>query len=87
MVFGLLTFILWGFADLFYKKGNSKKDDKYSDLKTGIIVGIVMGLYSLIYMIVKKVEINIIDIIDKNIYLYLLNSTLIFILITIIILS
>ena len=62
MVFCLLTFVLWGFADLFYKKGNSKKDDKYSDLKTGIIVGLVMGIYALIYMIVKKVEINLMDI-------------------------
>lgn len=63
MIFSILTFVLWGVADLFYKKGNSKKNDKYSDLKTGIIVGIVMGLYAIIYMIVKRVEINIIDVI------------------------
>lgn len=62
MIFSLLTFVLWGFADVFYKKGNSKKDDKYSDLKTGIIVGIVMGIYALIYLIVKKVEVNLIDV-------------------------
>ena len=62
MIYSLLTFVLWGFADLFYKKGNSKKEDKYSDLKTSIIVGIVMGIYAIIYMIVKRVEINIIDI-------------------------
>lgn len=62
MIFSLLTFALWGITDVFYKKGNSKKDDKYSDLKTGIIVGLVMGIYALIYMIVKKVEINLIDI-------------------------
>ena len=62
MIFSLLTFALWGIADVFYKKGNSEKDDKYSDIKTGIIVGFVMGIYALIYMIVKKVEINLIDI-------------------------
>ena len=62
MIFSLLTFALWGIADVFYKKGNSEKDDKYSDLKTGIIVGLVMGIYALIYMIVKKVEINLMDI-------------------------
>ncbi|HCC03724.1 MAG TPA: hypothetical protein DEP51_02550 [Clostridiales bacterium] len=62
MIFSLLTFALWGITDVFYKKGNSEKDDKYSDLKTGIIVGIVMGIYALIYMIVKKVEINLMDI-------------------------
>lgn len=62
MIFSLLTFALWGITDVFYKKGNSEKDDKYSDLKTGIIVGIVMGIYALIYMIIKKVEINLMDI-------------------------
>ena len=62
MVFSLLTFALWGITDVFYKKGNSEKNDKYSDIKTGIIVGIVMGIYAFIYMIVKKVEINLIDI-------------------------
>lgn len=62
MIFSLLTFALWGIADVFYKKGNSEKDDKYSDIKTGIIVGFVMGIYALIYMIVKKVEINFLDI-------------------------
>ena len=62
MIFSLLTFALWGIADVFYKKGNSEKDDKYSDLKTGIIVGFVMGIYAIIYMIVKKVEINFLDI-------------------------
>ena len=62
MIFSLLTFTLWGITDVFYKKGNSEKDDKYSDLKTGIIVGLVMGIYALIYMIVKKVEINLMDI-------------------------
>ena len=62
MIFSLLTFALWGITDVFYKKGNSEKDDKYSDLKTGIIVGLVMGIYALIYMIVKKVEINLMDI-------------------------
>ena len=62
MIFSLLTFALWGIADVFYKKGNSEKDDKYNDIKTGIIVGVVMGIYALIYMIVKKVEINLIDV-------------------------
>ena len=31
-VFAVLTFLFWGFADLFYKKGNSEKD-KYSHLQ------------------------------------------------------
>ena len=52
LVMALLTLILWGIADLFYKKGNSKKD-KYSHLKTGMMVGFVMGIHAIIYMIVK----------------------------------
>ncbi len=44
-IFSLLCFLLWGLADLFYKKSNNEKD-KYSDLKTTIVVGIVMGLYA-----------------------------------------
>ena len=62
MIFSILTFALWGIADLFYKKGNSERNDKYNDIKTGIIVGVVMGIYAIIYMIVKKVEINLVDI-------------------------
>ena len=49
-LYSLLTFALWGIADLFYKKGNIK-EEKYNEIKTGIIVGIVMGIHALIYMI------------------------------------
>lgn len=62
MVYSLLTFICWGIADLFYKKGNIKKE-KYNDIKTGIIVGIVMGIYAFVYMIVKNVQINLLEIV------------------------
>lgn len=52
-VYAVLTFALWGFADLFYKKANQKEDDKHTYLKTVIIVGIVMGIQAL-YMLVKN---------------------------------
>ena len=58
----LLTFLCWGIADLFYKLGN-KNEEKYNHLKTGIVVGIVMGIHAIIYLIIKKVNINIMDII------------------------
>lgn len=61
MVYSLLAFILWGTADLFYKKGNVE-EKKYNDIKTGIMVGIIMGIYATIYLIVKHVEINFIEI-------------------------
>ena len=57
MVYALLTFFLWGIADLFYKKGN-KEEDKYSHIKTGIMVGIVMGVHAIIYMIAKGISLD-----------------------------
>lgn len=63
MLYSLLTFASWGIADLFYKKGNMTKE-KYNDIKTGVIVGIVMGIHAIIYMIVKNVELNFMEIIS-----------------------
>ena len=63
MIYSLLAFLFWGTADLFYKKGNYQKE-KNSDLVTGIVVGLVMGIHAIIYMIVKRVNINIIEIIQ-----------------------
>ena len=57
-LYTLITFFCWGIADLFYKIGNK---EKYSHIKTGIIVGLVMGLHAIIYLIVNKVNINVID--------------------------
>ncbi|MBP3461286.1 MAG: EamA family transporter [Bacilli bacterium] len=59
IIFTLITFFCWGVADLFYKLGNK---EKYSHLKTGIIVGLVMGIHATIYLIIKNVDINILDI-------------------------
>ena len=61
MAFSLLSFLCWGVADLFYKIGNKGKKDKYSYLKTGAIVGFVMGIHAVIYMLVKGLSINFID--------------------------
>ena len=55
LVMALLTLILWGIADLFYKKGNDEKE-RYSELKTGMLVGFVMGIHAIIYMIVKNLS-------------------------------
>lgn len=63
MVYSVLAFLTWGIADLFYKKGNVE-EKKYNDIKTGIIVGIIMGIYATVYLIVKHVEINIIEILE-----------------------
>ena len=62
MVCTLLTFICWGTADLFYKKSNQGKGE-YNHLKTGIMVGLIMGLHATIFLLVKKVPINILEIV------------------------
>lgn len=62
MVYSVLAFLTWGIADLFYKKGNVE-EKKYNDIKTGIIVGVIMGIYATVYLIVKQVEVNFIEII------------------------
>ena len=57
IIFSLLCFLLWGIADLFYKKANDI-DDKYSDLKTSIVVGIVMGVYATCYIVCVGFDIS-----------------------------
>ncbi len=44
--FALMTFLAWGTADLFYKKG-AVENERYSHLKTSIMVGLVMGLVAI----------------------------------------
>ncbi len=61
-LYALLTFSFWGIADLFYKIGNHKEGN-YNHLKTGIMVGLVMGIHAFIYLIINRVNINIMDII------------------------
>ncbi len=59
-IMAILTLSLWGFADLFYKKGNNEKD-KYSHLKTGILVGLVMGIHATLYLIFTNTGVTFMD--------------------------
>ena len=59
LIMAIVTLLLWGIADLFYKKGNNEKD-KYSHLKTGMLVGFVMGIHATIYMIVEGLSFDFI---------------------------
>ncbi|MCR5485505.1 MAG: DMT family transporter, partial [Clostridiales bacterium] len=49
LVYGILTTLAWGGADLFYKKGADEKQS-LTHLKTVIMVGFVMGLHGLLYI-------------------------------------
>ena len=62
LVCAILTFIIWGTADLFYKKSNLEQEDD-SHLKTSIVVGIVMGIHAIIYYFVNHVSISFMDIV------------------------
>lgn len=61
-IYAIITLLFWALADLFYKKG-ANENDKYSHLKTGIMVGFVMGVYATIYILVKGISFNFLDII------------------------
>ena len=45
-----MTALLWGLADLFYKKG-SNADDRYSHLKITVAVGFIMGIHATITLL------------------------------------
>lgn len=61
-LYAIASFLLWGAADLFYKKGNMDSDED-SHYKTGIAVGIIMGLHATLYLIIKQPTVNFIDLI------------------------
>lgn len=55
LVFALITFIAWGTADLFYKKG-SVETERFSHLKTSIMVGVVMGITAIGMIVIGGVD-------------------------------
>ena len=62
LIFTLLTTVLWGFADLFYKKGARGGKEKNSHLLTGITVGLVMGAQAVYTLIFGNINYNPINI-------------------------
>ncbi len=60
LIFALGTFIAWGTADLFYKKG-AVENERYSHLKTTIIVGLFMGVYAIAMLIFGGFEYDFIN--------------------------
>ncbi len=64
-IFALLTMLMWGTADLFYKKG-ANDTERYSHLKTSIIVGLVMGLHAIITLFFSGIQYDF-----RNLLIYL----------------
>ena len=58
----IITTIIWGLAELFYKKG-AHPDEKYSHLKVCICVGLVMGIHAIFVLLTKNIDYDYINII------------------------
>ena len=62
LLFSIATAILWGTAELFYKKG-AQPNEKYSHLKICVWVGIVMGAHAIFTLLTQDIGYNPINII------------------------
>ncbi len=64
-IYALATTLLWGTADLFYKRG-ANPDEKNSHLLTSICVGLVMGAHAIFMLLTSGVNYD-----PMNILIYL----------------
>lgn len=55
LVCTVLTTLLWGLAELFYKKG-ARRDEPYSHLKICVFVGAVMGLHAVFTLLTADIS-------------------------------
>lgn len=62
LFFSIATALLWGAAELFYKKG-ALPDEKYSHLKICVCVGAVMGIHAIYTLLTKDINYNPINLI------------------------
>ena len=62
LFFSIATAILWGTAELFYKKG-AQPNEQYSHLKICVWVGIVMGIHAIFTLLTQDIGYNPINII------------------------
>ena len=61
LFFSIATALLWGTAELFYKKG-ARPDEKYSHLKICVWVGIIMGAHAIFTLLTQDINYNPINI-------------------------
>lgn len=64
-IFALLVMLLWGAADLFYKK-SADSSEKHTHLKTVVAVGIVMGVHAIFTIISNNIDFDF-----RNLIVYL----------------
>jgi len=65
LFFSVATALLWGTAELFYKKG-ARPDEKYAHLKICVWVGVVMGAHAVFTLLTQNIGYN-----PKNLLIYL----------------
>ena len=65
LFFSIATALLWGTAELFYKKG-ALPNEKYSHLKISVCVGVVMGAHAIYTLLTQDIGYN-----PVNILIYL----------------
>lgn len=61
LFFSIATALLWGTAELFYKKG-AQPNEKFSHLKICVWVGIVMGAHAIFTLLTQNINYNPINI-------------------------
>jgi len=61
LIFAIGTALLWGAAELFYKKG-AQPNEKYSHLKICVWVGVVMGAHAIFTLLTQDINYNPINI-------------------------
>ena len=61
-IFAVLTAILWGTAELFYKKG-AQLQEKFSHLKICVSVGVVMGIHAIFTLLTQDINYNPVNLI------------------------
>jgi len=57
LFFTLVTTLLWGVAELFYKKG-SHENEKYDHLRVCVLVGAVMGIHAVFTWLTSNIAYN-----------------------------
>jgi len=57
LFFTLVTTLLWGVAELFYKKG-SHENEKYDHLRVCVMVGAVMGIHAVFTLLTSDIAYN-----------------------------
>ena len=76
----VLTTLLWGLAELFYKKG-ARRDEPYSHLKICVFVGAVMGLHAAFTLLTANISyapVNLIRYLPVSLLYIFINGAFVF---------